>query len=137
MKTPYFAYCHSFKFCWPSPFHPQFFVTSNPVPTPPPTAPCVVFLWLNRLYLMILWIYLHRSRFGTLAPELPCCVFYATSPQVYTRWSDTRWFLLVLWFDITHPQAHTARLAASKLTHPYRYIFTPPVMCSQQVPLIH
>ena len=32
---------------------------------------------------------------------------------------------------------HTAHSGASKLTHPYKYIFMPPVMCSQQLSLLH
>ena len=38
-------------------------------------------------------------------------------------WHD---FLLVLWFDIT--QRHTAHTDANRLTHPCKYILTPPVV---------
>ena len=56
--------------------------------------------------------------------------------------SDVDVFLLVLWFSITHTQTHTHKdiqytLWASRLTHPYKYIFTSPAMCSQQLPLLH
>ena len=59
--------------------------------------------------------------------------------------SDT-WcsFLLVLWFDITHTQKtqthtqrHTTHSQASRPTHPFKYTFTPTVMCSQQLSLLH
>ena len=36
-----------------------------------------------------------------------------------------------------HTQTHTAHSGASRLTHPYKYIFPPPVMCSQQLLLLH
>ena len=59
-----------------------------------------------------------------------CCLFLWLN-----GWS--RGFLLVIWFDITNTQTHKAHLGASRLTHPYKYIFTPPVLCSQQLPLLH
>ena len=63
-------------------------------------------------------------------------------------------FLLVLWFDITHTNTHThthththtytktqtkahMTTGVNRLTHPYKYISTPPVMCSQQLSVIH
>ena len=55
--------------------------------------------------------------------------------------SDVDVFLLVLWFSITHTQTHTHKdiqytLWASRLTHPYKYIFTSPAMCSQLLYLL-
>ena len=44
---------------------------------------------------------------------------------------------LVLWFDITHRERHTTHSGANRLTYPYKYIFTPPFMCSQQLFLLH
>ena len=45
------------------------------------------------------------------------------------------------WFDITqtlaHKQRHTGHSETSRLTHLYKYIFTPAIMCSQQLPLLH
>ena len=77
---------------------------------------------------------LHMSNFGT--SEGPCCVFYATRRQGLLR-SDTWGILLVLWFDITQIQNHTAHSGANRLTHSYKYILTPPVMCSQQLSALH
>ena len=37
----------------------------------------------------------------------------------------------------THKQGHTAHTGANRLTHPYKYILTPPVMCSQQLSVLH
>ena len=42
-------------------------------------------------------------------------------------------FLLVLRLDITH----TGYSGANILTCRYRYILTPPVMCTQQLPVLH
>ena len=54
---------------------------------------------------------LFMSSLGTLVPEGPCCVFYATRRQVR---SDTSCgFLLVLWFNITHTRTHAR-------THTYK-----------------
>ena len=95
-------------------------------------------------YLMILWIYLCRLR--TFVSEGSWCMF-----------------LLAIWFNITHTNTdkhththththtyththththiHTHKdiqytLWASRLTQLYKYICHPPVMCSQQLPLL-
>ena len=111
------------------------------ITTPAPTFLSVVlFLWLNRwsqhIWCAILLndnIDLHMLNLETLVPEGPWCVFYATRCQVY--WGLTH--VVFYWYSdvvITHTntKAHTAHSGASRLTHPYKYIFTPPVMCSQQ-----
>ena len=83
-------------------------------------------------YLMII-MDLHMSSLGgTLVPQEPWYVFYAIRCQVYWGLAHVV-FLLVLWFDITHRQIHKHTQhtqGGSRLTHPYKYIFTPP-MCSQ------
>ena len=35
---------------------------------------------------------------------------------------------------ISHTQTHPV---TQGLAHPYKYIFTPPAICSQQLPLLH
>ena len=44
----------------------------------------------------------------------------------------------LIWYH-THTQTHkhTAHSGAKRLTHPSKYIYTPTVMCSQQLPLLH
>ena len=37
----------------------------------------------------------------------------------------------------SHKQIHTAHSGARRLTHPHKYIFTPPTICSQQLSLLH
>ena len=51
------------------------------------------------------------------------------------------WFIAgtLTWYhthEHTHTQRYTAHSGASRLTHPYKYILTPPVMCSQQLSLL-
>ena len=43
-----------------------------------------------------------------------------------TSWIYICGFLLVLWFDIRHPNKRHTRV--TRLTHPYKYILTPPVV---------
>ena len=49
--------------------------------------------------------------------------------------SDTCGLLLIHWFAIPHTytQRHTAHSGTDRLTHPYKYILTPPAMCLQQL----
>ena len=44
--------------------------------------------------------------------------------------------LLVLGFDITH-KTYATHSGATRLTHLYKFIFTLPVMCSQQLRLLY
>ena len=59
------------------------------------------------------------SSLGTIVPEGPCFVFYATRHQVYRGLTHCS-FLLVIQFDITHTQRLTAHTEANSLTHPYK-----------------
>ena len=132
MKTPILPTRSFFKFC-PSPSH--FLVISSPTPT---VLSVVLFLWLSR-WSHIWWAVLlnddmdlHMLSLGTLLPEGPWCVFYATSKGSSLLRSDM-WcgFLLVLWFDITHKQTdkHTAHSRASRLTHSY-IIYLQHLLCA-------
>ena len=100
---------------------------SNPLSLPLRILTPKLFLWLSG------WS--PRSSLGTLVPEIPWCIFYATRRQVY--WSLTH--NVVFWYDIIHTktdtQRHTTHSGTSRLTHSYKYIFTPPATCSQQVSL--
>ena len=42
--------------------------------------------------------------------------------------------LPLLWFDITRTNTHSKRRGE---THPYKYILIPPVICSQQLSVLH
>ena len=84
---------------------------------------------------------LQISNLCTLAPEGPCCVFYATRHDVY--WDLTYCsFLQIPWFDITHTntymQRHTTHSVANILTYQHiKYISTSHVMCSQQLYVLY
>ena len=42
------------------------------------------------------------------------------------------WFLLLLWFDVTHRQTHIGHTGTNRLTHTHKYIITLPAMYKQQ-----
>ena len=128
MKTP--LYCLPplpfFQFC----------------PTPPPLLFLLscFFGWMSDhatfdvlFYLMITWIYTCRALVLQYQKDLDVC--FLQQGIKFTEVWHIMCFLLVLWFDITHTntQTHTAHSGASRLAHPYKCIFTPSVMCSQQL----
>ena len=138
-RPPYIAYPPFFQILY-IPFPPN----SLSPPTPTPTGLSVVlFLWINgwssHVWCAILLNYnmdLHMSGLCTLVPEGPWCVFYVTRRQVY--WGLTH-VVVFYWYSdlISRTQTHTAHSGASRLTHSYKYIFTPPAICSQQLPLLN
>ena len=126
----------------PSPF-PQFPV--SPIPTRTVLS-VVLFLllngWSGHTWCAISLndnMDLHISSLGTLVPEGPWGVFYATRCQVYWDLKNNVVFTgtLIRYHTHKNTQTHTTRSEASRLTHPWKYTFTPPVMCSQQLPLLH
>ena len=129
MKTPS-LYCLTpplFKFYPPPPYN----FLSLPIRTPTALS-VVVFLWLNG-WLCHIWCAILLNHNMDPWYVKPCYL----STRSLLR-SDTQYgLLLVLWFDITYTitQIHTAHSGAKRVTHPLKYIFTPPVMCSQQLPL--
>ena len=151
MKVPYIAYHPLPPFSnLSSPSPPQ---TSLSDTTPTCSVLSVVlFVWLSGCSCHI-WCaivhnvnmdLLHTSSLGTLVRERPWCVFYATRCQIY--WGLTHNVAFCWSCDLishTHTQTHThththtnthmyrVHSGASRMTHPYKYIFTPPVMCSQ------
>ena len=42
----------------------------------------------------------------------------------------------LIWYH-THTKRHRAHTGVNRLTHPYEYILTPPIMCSQQPSVFH
>ena len=91
---------------------------------------------------------LHMLSLGASVPQGSGRVFYATRHQVY--WGLTQCgLLLVLSFDITHrdththtrararTQKHTSHTGANRPTQPDKYKLTPPVMCSEQLSVLH
>ena len=104
-------------------------------PPPPPDTSCAVLLNDN--------MDLHMSSLGNLVPDLMCVlgpkVLHVCFMQQGVKFTEVWHMWFFNWYsDLkSHTQTHTAYSAASRLTHPYKYTFTPPVMCSQQLPLLN
>ena len=105
--------------------HPLFHILSTPSPTSllSPAPPPLFFL---------------LSSFLALVSEGPWCVFYATRSQVYWGLTDN---VVFYWYSDfishTHKHTNTAHSGASRLAFLSKYILTQPVMCSQQLLLLH
>ena len=75
---------------------------------------------------------------GTLVIAAPCCVFYATMYWIYCRFdTDGIVFAIILIWCHKHRQIHIEHTGTNIFTQTYKYILTPPVMCAQQLPLLH
>ena len=117
---------------------PSFFVASNPQPHS--SLSCLVSLveWVIVPHLMCYFNDIMSSP-DILVPEEPWCVIFATRCQVY--WGLTHNVLFFWYSDLIsqhkHIQTHTVHSGVSRLKHTYKYIFTPPLMCSQQLSLLH
>ena len=85
-------------------------------------------------YLIILWIYKCQAS----VPWYHDVCFMQQGVKFTEVWHII-WFFTSLWFDTTqtHKQRHIAHSGVNWLTHPYKYILTPPVMCSQQLCALH
>ena len=88
---------------------------------------------------------LHMLRLGIL--EGPSCVL-CNKVSNLLRFDTECHFLRVFWFDITHTyvlsthththkDTHHTQGPTSRLTHRYKYILAPPVMCSEQLFVFH
>ena len=134
-RLPYIAY--------PLPAFSNFVHSSPPLPCHLQPQPPLFFLlscffgWMgDQATFDVPWIYTCEALVPWHQKDLD--VFYAKRCQVY--WGLTRNVVFCWYYDTmshTHKHtAHTAHSRASRLTQPYKYIFTPPVMCSQQLPLL-
>ena len=91
-------------------------------------------------YLMILWI--HKC--GTVLPyyQKDLDVYFTQQGINFTEVWYIMWFFAytLIWYHThTHTHTHTHRereREASIMTHSYKCIITPPVMCSQQLSLL-
>ena len=81
---------------------------------------------------------LNLASLGALVTAAPWCVFYATRHQTYRSFNtdDMVFASTLIWYQ-THRQTHTGHTGTNRLTHTYKYISTPPVMCTQQLPVLH
>ena len=101
-----------------------------------------------QFYLLILWIY-------TCWALVPCHMIYARTYKDLAIWSMQQgvkftevWYMMLfftgtlIWYHTctnTHTceQRYTAHSGTNKLTHPYKYMLKPPVMCPQQLSRSH
>ena len=81
----------------PSPLPPPPLTSLSP-PTPIPTDFSIfLFLWLNRWSCHI-WMHLHMSSLGTLVPEGPWCMFYATRHKFAEVWHIMCFYCTLIWY---------------------------------------
>ena len=130
MKTP--LYC----------LHPPilFQILSNPT-----ALSVALFLWMSG-WLCHIWFVnllndtmdLHMSTLGTLVLRDPAVCFMKQSIEFTEVWLIICFFASTLiWYHTSkHKQRHTACSEVNRLTHPYKCILTPPVMCSQQLSVL-
>ena len=78
-----------------------------------------------------------RSHHIWCAIQKDLAVFYAIRYKVYWGLTHVVFCLCSDLISHTHTDTHTTHAGANRLTHPYKYISTPPVICSQQLPVLH
>ena len=118
-----------FKFC----SHPNFPVTSN-------THPHCFF---SCLVSFAEWVIITAHfTYWQLVPDLSTRRTLMCFMQQGIKFTEV-WHIMwlftgtLIWYQTRRQtQTHTAHSGTSRLTHPYKYIFTPPAMCSQQLPLL-
>ena len=99
------------------------------------------------LFYLMIWIYTCQTLYLSTRKTLMCVLCNKVSSLLR---SDTLWFFTgtLIWYHTytqtnthTHTHTHTHKdtkhTRASRLTHPYKYIFISPAMCSQQLSLLH
>ena len=78
-------------------------------------------------YFTLIWLDimdLHMSSLGTLVPEGPCCVFYATRYQVYWNLIPCVFFASTLICYHTQTHKDISHSGTKRLTHPHRYVLS-------------
>ena len=111
-----------------------------------------LFLWLNgwsrHIWCAILlndnMDLLQMSNLGTLnQKDLDVCLMQQglKFPEVWHIMvfftCSLIWYHARTYTHTTPHTEHTSHSGDSRMTHPYKYIFTPSVTCSQQLPLLH
>ena len=133
--------------------YPPFFpILSNSLTpnslSPPTTTPTVLsvvqFLWLNG-WSHHIWcanllndnmdLHMHVEPLYLSTRRTLMCVL---CNKVSSLLRHMLWFFTgtLIWYH-THTQMHTTHSGTSRLMHPCKYIFTPLVMCSQKLLLLH
>ena len=122
---------HFFKFC----------------PTTPPCSFCCLISlneWLiephSISYVLLYYIMdLHMSSLDRLLPQRLCSLFYGTRCHVYWVLTHDMFFWGVFYYSlISHTQMKTStHREANTLTHLYKYMLTPSIMCSKQLHVLN
>ena len=68
----------------------------------------------------------------TLVPQGPYGVFYASLKRQFNEV-----YHMTCFFPTTLIWYHTSHTGVNRLTHPYKYILASPVICSQQLSVLH
>ena len=81
-------------------------------------------------YLMLTWIYTFQALVPRYENDLDMC--FMQQGIRFTEVWHIMWFFIgtLIWYH-KHTTTHTAHSRVSGLTHPYKCIFTPLVMCSK------
>ena len=83
---------------------------------------------------------LNLLRLDTLIPAVSCCEFYAKNHQLYVLMFDTDDIIFCWYSDfILHTQEyiHSGHTGINRLTETFRYILTPHVLWTHQLPVLH
>ena len=84
-------------------------------------------------YLMILYIYTCWALIPLYQKDLALC-FIQQGVKFTEVWHIMQFLASTLiWYHTDTQTRHTAHSGANKLTHSYKSILTPPIMCSQQL----
>ena len=80
---------------------------------------------------------LHMSSLGTLVLQRFCGMFHATWHQ-FTEFYHMTWFFAgtLIWHH-KRKWWHTTHTGANRLRHSYKYMLSPPAMCSKQLSVLH
>ena len=84
-------------------------------------------------YLMTLWIYTCWALY--LVTQGHCGVVFATRRQ-FTEHMTCFFAIILTWYH-TNTRRLTAHTGANRMTYPYKYILTPPILCSEQLSVLH
>ena len=73
-----------------------------------------------------------------LVPAANLAMCFATRHQVYWRYDtdDMVSASTLIWYH-AHWQTYIGHTGTNRMTHIYKYILTPPVLCTQQLPVLH
>ena len=84
-------------------------------------------------YYLIIWVYACQALLAKYEKDLDVC--FMQQGVSFTAVGHLRFFSgTLIWYDT---QKHTQHTQEPVDWHPYEYILTPPVMCSQQLPFLH